>query len=94
VAVDPMAIMLASLRAAPPVGAWAVLNSCWSETDGWTPDGCRPDEWHHTREQAEAGASLRGEPTWIAKIIATDNGWSTGEEFGPFQRNEDQAQCS
>jgi hypothetical protein len=82
---DTIASIIAGLRAVPPAGAWAVSNSCWSAAEGWAPDGCRPDEWHHTREQAEAGASKRDEPTWISKIIAAPNGWAMGEYIGPFQ---------
>ena len=47
--------LLDHLREVPPVGAWAVLTSSWHEEEqDWLPDGTRPDDWHHTREQAEA----------------------------------------
>lgn len=77
--------LLQSLRAVPPIGAWAVLGSEYDPDQGeWMPDGLRPSEWHHTRAQAEASASRQDVPTWIAQVVKVEGGWSTGEAFGPY----------
>lgn len=77
--------VLAELRGVPPIGAWAVLDSMFAEDafggGEWHPSPCRPSEWFHTRDLAEAAARQRPEPTWIAQVVrAEPNGWTTGEE--------------
>lgn len=80
-AVDPEKL-LCDLRSMPPIGAWAVLDSVWCDDAGeWLPDGCRPSEWHHTRDLAEAGARLRLVPTCIGQVISVGCGWSIGDHI-------------